>query len=66
MATESNSSTVHRDEDPLITGLLARLAPQGRCDFLPDLPGRELLSLLSRYHRRPTRVGFPEPVAERN
>jgi hypothetical protein len=41
-------------------GLLARLAPAGRCDFLPDLPGEKLLALLSGYHRRPVRVGFPE------
>ncbi|WP_225102371.1 hypothetical protein [Streptomyces sp. CoH27] len=65
MATESKRSTVYRDGDPLILGLLARLAPTDSCDFLPDLPAETLLSLLSRYHRRPMLVGFPEPVAER-
>ncbi len=65
MATESERSTAHRDGDALILGLVARLAPAGSCDFLPDLPGETLLSVLSRYQRRPMRVGFPEPVAER-
>lgn len=60
MATESESSAAHHGGDPLLMGLLARLAPAGRCDFLPDLPGEKLLALLSGYHRRPVRVGFPE------
>ncbi|WP_225840502.1 hypothetical protein [Streptomyces sp. NK08204] len=64
MATESKCSTVQRDGDSLILGLLARLTPTGGGDFLPDLPGRKLLTLVSCYHRRPTRVGFPEPAAE--
>jgi hypothetical protein len=65
MATETKRSTAYRDGDPLIRGLLARLGPAGGGDFLPDLPGRKLLALLGRYHRRPVRVGFPEPAAER-
>ncbi|MFG2603381.1 hypothetical protein ACGFT2_07520 [Streptomyces sp. NPDC048514] len=65
MATETKRSTAYRDGDTLIMGLLARLAPAGGCDFLPDLPGRRLLTLVGRYHRRPVQVGFPEPAAER-
>ncbi|MGW0771352.1 hypothetical protein [Streptomyces sp. NPDC002676] len=65
MATESKGSTAHCDAGPLIQGLLARLDSTGECDFLPDLPGEKLLSLLSCYHRRPMRVGFPEPATER-
>jgi hypothetical protein len=65
MATETKRSTASRDGDTLIMGLLARLAPTGGCDFLPDLPGQKLLALVGHYHRRPVRVGFPEPAAER-
>lgn len=65
MATESESSAVQRAGDPLIMGLLARLAPTGRCDFLPDLPGKLLLAVVSGYHRHPTRVGLTDFTAAR-
>lgn len=65
MATESESSAVQRGKDPLIMGLLARLAPTGRCDFLPDLPGKLLLAVVSGYHRRPMWVGLADSATER-
>ncbi|MFF4020795.1 hypothetical protein [Streptomyces sp. NPDC001843] len=49
--------------DPLIQGLLCRLAGVGGGDFLPDVPDAELLSVFSAYHRRSCRAGLIQATA---
>ncbi|MFI1098743.1 hypothetical protein [Streptomyces sp. NPDC020917] len=65
MATEAEPQAVGRDGDRLLLALLARLATTGGRDFLPDVPSSMLVTVVSCYHRRQTRVGFPETAAER-
>ncbi|MGF1430183.1 hypothetical protein [Kitasatospora sp. LaBMicrA B282] len=54
------------DTDPFTRGVLVRLAESGRPggavarpDFLPELPDRVLLDLLSCYHRQGGPAGVP-------
>ncbi|WP_217142485.1 hypothetical protein [Streptomyces sp. AC627_RSS907] len=68
MATTSQSATADHGADPLTRGLLERLALPDRPDeagLAPDLPWPRLLAVLSAYHRREVRVGFPELMSGR-
>ncbi|MDT0612744.1 hypothetical protein [Streptomyces lancefieldiae] len=68
MATTSQSTAADRGADPLTRGLLERLALSDRPDeaaLAPDLPWPRLLAVLSAYHRREVRVGFPELTSDR-
>jgi hypothetical protein len=44
--------------DPLVLGLLRRLAGEGRDQFLPEVPDAELPSVLGCYPRLACREGF--------
>ncbi|MCC9711560.1 hypothetical protein E4N62_43930 [Streptomyces sp. MNU76] len=75
MAKEPRGTSPGRGADPVTREVLSRLAkpagsappdpagfgdaPQGY-EFLPDVPGRALLTLLGAHHRRTLQVGFPD------